>query len=208
MDTWLTFLKLFVLFFIGNILGYIIETIFAYFKTGKFQIRKGLIYGPFIPVYGFGVLLFYFIMSITNKPISIFILSIIMGGFLEFICSWIQEKIFGSISWDYSGTFMNIRGRTNLQYCIYWGIVGLLLYNLYPLANIIDLFIISSNRRIIIYILMIFLAFDIIISCLACIRQNNRRNKVIAQNKIEILLDTYYPDELLDKIYNNRKWIK
>ncbi len=67
MKYWKFFMKLFVLFFIGSVFGCIIETIYAIIKTGGFQIRQGLIYGPFIPIYGLGAILFYIILLITKN---------------------------------------------------------------------------------------------------------------------------------------------
>jgi len=205
---WRWFLKIFTLFLIGSIFGCIVETIYAIFKTGSFQIRQGLIYGPFIPIYGLGTILFYIILLITKKPINVFVISVIAGGVLEFICSFIQEKAFGSVSWDYSGTFLNFAGRTNLQYSVYWGFIGLLFLKLFPYVDKLDLLTSDIKWRIIIYILMVFILIDTIISCLACSRQYDRQQNIKPQNKLEYLLDTYYHDEFLDKIYNNKIWVK
>jgi len=208
MGYWNFFLKLFVLFFIGSIFGCVVETIYAIIKTGGFQIRQGLIYGPFIPIYGLGTILFYIILLITKKPLNVFIISVIMGGLLEFICSLIQEKAFGSVSWDYSNTFLNIAGRTNLQYSIYWGIIGLLFLKLFPFVDKIDLLTSNIKWRIVIYIFMVFILINAIISCMACARQYDRQKNIEPQNKLETFLDTHYPDEFLDKIYNNKKWVQ
>ncbi|MBE5822287.1 MAG: hypothetical protein E7311_06875 [Clostridiales bacterium] len=201
-------MKLFVLYFIGSVFGCIVETIYAIIKTGYFQIRQGLIYGPFIPIYGIGTILFYIILLITKKPANIFILSIIMGGALEFICSFIQEKVFGSVSWDYSNTFLNFAGRTNLQYSIYWGFIGLLFLKLFPYVSKIDLLTSDMKWRIVIYISIIFTIINIVISSMACIRQYARQKNIPPRNKIELFLDNHYPDKYLDKIYNNKKWVK
>ena len=208
MKYWYFFMKLFVLFFIGSVFGCIVETIYAFIKYGSFQIRQGLIYGPFIPIYGLGTILFYIILLITKKPINVFIISIIMGGLLELICSIIQEKAFGSVSWDYSNTFLNINGRTNLQYSLYWGFIGLLFLKLFPYVDKIDLLTSDSKWRIIIYISMLFILFNVIISIMACSRQFERLKNIKATNIIEQFLDIHYPDSLLDKIYNNKKWVK
>lgn len=208
MKYWRLLMKIFVLFFIGSIFGCIVETIYAIFKTGGFQIRQGLIYGPFIPIYGLGTILFYIILLITKKPVNVFVISVIMGGVLEFVCSLIQEKAFGSISWDYSGTFLNFAGRTNLQYCIYWGLIGLLFLKLFPLVDKIDLLTADTKWRIVIYILMAFILVDVMISAMACSRQYARQQNIEPRNKIESFLETYYPDEFLNKIYNNKKWVK
>ena len=47
--------------------------------------------------------------------------------------------------------------------------------------------------------------FDITISCMAGVRQKNRHKGIEANTEIEVFLDTKYPDEYLDRIYNNKK---
>ena len=82
------FIVVFCLFIVGSVIGFLHENIFAMLK-GQQGIRQGLIYGPFIPVYGIGLLLFYLIYSHIvvdkkNKAIEvliIFIIGFIMGGF-------------------------------------------------------------------------------------------------------------------------------
>lgn len=203
---WIFFMKLFWIFILGSFFGYVVETIYAFIKSGgHFVIRQGLLYGPFIQVYGLGAMAYYILLLKTQEPKKVFILSFFIGGLLEFICSYLQEIIFGSVSWDYSGTFLNINGRTNLQYCIYWGIIGIVFLKFFwrftpNLDNIIN----SKKWRIITYILMAFMLFDITISCVACARQNERKHDIPPKNSFDVFLDNKYPDEFMDKMYNNR----
>ena len=52
-------IKIFIIFMIGSIIGYIVEMIVALVQNGHFVSRQGLIYGPFTPVYGIGILVYY-----------------------------------------------------------------------------------------------------------------------------------------------------
>lgn len=54
--------KIFWVFLIGSILGYIIEMIVGLVQNGHFVSRQGLLFGPFIQVYGVGshILFSYF----------------------------------------------------------------------------------------------------------------------------------------------------
>ena len=120
--------KIFLIFMIGSIIGYIVEMIVALVQEGHFESRQGLIYGPFTPVYGIGILVYYIFFSFVknrNKGI-VFISSMILGGITEYLCSYVQEKVFGTISWDYSEWLFNINGRTTIVHCTYWGLAGLL----------------------------------------------------------------------------------
>ena len=60
------FYQLFWVFFIGCFLGVVVETIWCVATRGHFESRKGLIYGPFNLVYGFGALL----MTVGLRPLS------------------------------------------------------------------------------------------------------------------------------------------
>lgn len=199
---------LFWVFIIGSIAGFIFEVIVVFFQKGHFELRQGLIYGPFIPVYGIGAMCYYIVLSkikIKNK-IRIFLITMILGGITEYLCSFIQEKAFGTISWDYSYLPFNINGRTSLLHCIYWGIGGVL-YITYiePLLNkMID----KTNMKafdLITIILSIFIVFDISISWMAADRQTERKNNIEPENRLDIFLDKNYPDEYMNRIFNNKK---
>ena len=51
---------------------------------------------------------------------------------------------------------------------------------------------------------MIFIFFDITISCMACTRQNERHKNIPPKNSLDSFLDTKYPDDFMNKIYNNK----
>ena len=199
---------LFWVFIIGSIAGFIFEVSVVFFQKGHFELRQGLIYGPFIPVYGIGAMCYYIVLSkikIKNK-VQIFLITMILGGITEYLCSFIQEKAFGTISWDYSYLPFNINGRTSLLHCIYWGIGGVL-YITYiePLLNkMID----KTNMKafdLITIILSIFIVFDISISWMAADRQTERKNDIEPQNHLDLFLDKNYPDEYMNRIFNNKK---
>ena len=51
----LDFFNLFWLFTIGCVFGLVIETIYHFILFGEYQDRAGFLWGPFSPIYGFGV---------------------------------------------------------------------------------------------------------------------------------------------------------
>ena len=198
---------LFWVFIIGSIAGFIFEVTVVFFQKGHFELRQGLIYGPFIPVYGIGAMCYYIVLSKTKikNKIQIFLITMILGGITEYLCSLIQEKAFGTISWDYSYLPFNINGRTSLLHCIYWGIGGVL-YITYidPFLNkMIDKTNIKAFDLITI-ILSIFIIFDISISWMAADRQTERKNDIEPQNHLDLFLDKNYPDEYMNRIFNNK----
>ena len=196
------------LFIIGSILGYIFEMIVVLFQKGYFESRQGLIYGPFTPVYGIGAIIYYLILNNIKKDnkIKIFFITAILGGITEYICSLVQEKLFGTISWDYSYLIFDINGRTSLLHCSYWGIAGIL-YVTYidPFLEKLKSKIDKKSLKIVSIIFAVFMLFDISISCIAANRQTERRNNISPESKLDLFLDKYYPDEYMDKIFANKR---
>lgn len=200
-------LIIFWVFIIGSMIGYGVETIVAIIQNGHFASRQGLLYGPLIPVYGIGLVVYYLVISkIKNKGnLKIFIITMVLGGIVEYLFSFFQEKFFGTVSWDYSNLWFNLNGRTSLLHCLYWGTGGVLFVKyVYPfiekLINKIDILALKQ----ITVILLVLLAFDVGISCIAANRQRERIEGVVANSSLDRFCDEYYPDSVMDYIYSNK----
>ena len=76
-------IKIFWVFLIGSVIGCIIETIVGLIFDKTFQIRQGLIYGPVIPVYGIGLVMYYVIISTVKDIKKVFLLSMLLRGAIE-----------------------------------------------------------------------------------------------------------------------------
>lgn len=194
--------KGFWIFIIGSIAGSIIETIVGIFQNGIIEIRQGLVYGPFVPVYGIGLLVYYFSISKINGYKKIFLLSMILGGITEYTFSYVQERLFGTVSWDYSNLLFNLNGRTSLLHCTYWGIFGIIFVR-YMLPTLIKFEKYSKNIKfrfataLFIFVMII----NVSISYLAGIRNYERKQNIIADNIIEEFIDENYSEEFIDKLY-------
>ncbi len=199
--------KIFILFMIGSIIGYIVEMIVALVQKGHLESRQGVIYGPFTPVYGVGIVIYYLCFSKikTRQKSKIFLISMLIGGIIEYLCSFLQEKIFGTISWDYSNWMLNINGRTTLIHCTYWGLAGLLYISLIePIIPKIEKIIEKNTIKIVTVGVAMLMIFNITISSMAAIRQKERKYNIEATSNIDIFLDKNYPDEYMDKIFANK----
>ena len=126
----LNFFNLFWIFVVACVAGLIVEVIWhmAVVDPGVYQDRAGLLYGPFSPIYGVGVVLMTIALNRFHdkNPILIFLISAVIGGAFEYFVSWFMQVAFGIVAWDYSGTFLNINGRTNFMFMCMWGFLGLL----------------------------------------------------------------------------------
>lgn len=204
-------IKYFWLFIFGSFFGFVIETIWCMIRWRKIESRKGLIYGHFIPIYGFAGVLVAVILELfsISKKKFMFLVAFIIGGIVEYFSSLFQEKVTGTLSWDYSDMKFNLHGRINFVYLMGFGLFGILWGSIYPkfldcLYNIFN----TEGILIIVTVLMsIFMGYNIFISLVAMIRQKKRRNKVAAQNKFEIWLDKKYPDDFLKKVYANSVFV-
>lgn len=193
-------------FLIGSVFGVVLETIVSYFQFGSFESRRGLIYGPLNPVYGFGALIFMMFLVKYKSPLKVFFGGMLLGGFFEYLCSFFQEKIFGTTSWNYDGYFLNIGGRTSLLLMVCWGAIALLfVFVIYPFISKQIEKMPKKTGKVLSMIILIFLIFDFTISTVACLRQTERSLGLMASNKLEVFLDRHYPDHRLNAIFENAK---
>ena len=202
--------KIFWIFLIGSIIGYGLEMIVGLVQNGHFVSRQGLLFGPFIQVYGVGLVAYYLVISNIKKKsyIKIFFITMLLGGIVEYLFSYLQETWFGTISWDYSNLLFNIHGRTSLLHCLYWGIGGVLFVRfILPLIRSLNEWCKNTNFRFITAFLVLFITFDIVMSGMAGSRQLERKNNIAANGYIDNFFDEYYPDEKLEQIYSNAKTV-
>lgn len=199
-------IKIFWVFLVGSIIGCIVETLVGIIFDHSFKIRQGLIYGPFIPVYGIGAIMYYLIVKNIKNIKIVFVLSMVLGGAIEYFCSLFQEICFGTVSWDYSNMFLNIGGRTSLLFCFCWGVLGVLFVKFaLPLLQKIDIYLDNVQFKCITALIACFMLYNVAISCAAGIRQNERVQQIEASSKIDLFLDKHYPDKVMDKVYSNKK---
>lgn len=202
------FTKLFYLFMIGSFIGTILETIWAFCVDGHFEMRVGMVYGPFIPVYGGGAC---FLTAALYKLYKlndtlVFVISAFVGAGFEYFCSWLQEQMFGTVSWDYSDTPFNLDGRTNLMYALIWGFLGLVWVRyLYPwTAKLIEK-IPKRAGAIITTFLIVFMAFNGFMSVTATARWTQRTEGVPASNSFEEYLDEKFDNEKMEFLFPGMK---
>ena len=160
----------FLYFFFFFIIGWILETFFSFYSLGHFT-KRGFLYGPLCPIYGWGALiLIMFFCTYRKHNLKLFFYSAIVFSFFEYIVSFCMEAMFSLKWWDYTGEFMNLNGRISIFYSFAWGIIAILFINfIYPFfkkkLNIILSKIPYKLQITIIYILgTVFLADTILSS--------------------------------------------
>ena len=197
---------------IFSILGLIVETIFCFITTGNIESRRGLILGPFCPIYGVGAVILIFVLNrYKGHKLKLFVYGTILGGLIEYIISYILESIYGARFWDYTWLKLNLNGRICLRYSIYWGILSLLLIDVFK--KYIDKLInkIKGKPRLIVDIIVtIILVIDIIFTVWGISVYKTRaketlegKNYVTNNTIIQKFENTVFSNEIMSSIFPN-----
>ena len=159
------FYTYFLLYFIYSIIGWFLEVGLAFYEHKKF-VNRGFLIGPYCPIYGVGCLLLTILLSkYINEPGVIFAFSIFICATLEYLTSYLMEKIFKLRWWDYSNMKFNINGRICLETLIPFGIIGVLVVKYISPFLINTVNSINFNVLVIINIIILsILITDILIS--------------------------------------------
>ena len=206
----LNFYKLFWIFFIGCFGGVVIETIFCLITRGHYESRTGLLIGPFNLVYGLGALaLSYTLYKFRNRSAShAFFGGFVVGSIIEYLCSWFQEMVFGSVSWDYSRFPFNLDGRICLLYSLFWGILGILwIKTIYPRMSVWILLIPNKVGKILSWLLVVFMLFNSIFTAIVVYRWTRRDDGITPQNGLAVWIDQHYDDSTMENIFPNMMFI-
>lgn len=208
--------KIFWIFVICSIFGafweeslYIIKSLVRY-GTFMWSPRRGVLYGPFSPVYGAGaILMVYCLKGSKEKWYMLFLKGALIGGAFEYLISFLQEVFVGTISWDYSNKLLSIGGRTALPYMVSWGILSIFLMKcFYPfICKLIESFSYDLGKKVT-KALFVFLVFDSLISWTAILRWTLRTNEVKPITPVGRFYDSVFTDVYMQRHFPNMKIIK
>lgn len=203
------FYKLACLFFIGAFLGDITETVFCRFSMGRWMSRSSVVFGPFSIVWGLGCAMLTWILYRYREQSDrrLFLCGTILGGAYEYICSVFTEIVFGTVFWDYSKIPFNLGGRINLLYCFFWGFAAIIwMKGIYPfLSRWIEKIPVRIGKPLCM-IMVFFMSVNIALSGLALDRYSKRHDGLPAKNAVGELMDDWFPDPYMEKVYPNIKF--
>ena len=155
-------------FFIFGFAGWCMEVVLKYRQYHRF-INRGFLTGPILPIYGFGVVLITVVVgnlaSVESGVVMTFALSMLICGVVEYLTSYVLEKIFHARWWDYSQKPMNLNGRVWIGNLALFGLAGVAIIHivnpvLFPALDRIPL----NTRKVIAAVLLAILAADFVIS--------------------------------------------
>lgn len=134
MNNDLNLLMIICLFFVYCMMGWVWESCYESFLNKKL-LNRGFLNGPYIPIYGFGGTFILVVLQRFQAPllslasVKIYIIGAIGATILEYITSYVLEKVLKARWWDYSDYPLNLNGRICLIATLFWGLVAVLAIN-------------------------------------------------------------------------------
>ncbi len=131
----------FLVFLIFSVVGWITETLLYIIRDGK-AVKRGFLFGPLCPIYGFAALVCdLLIYGILDNIVYIAIAGFLFTGILEYVTHFAMEKLFHAMWWDYSDRKFNVNGRIYLKGLLFFAagsvfIVKVALPLIYDLVDI------------------------------------------------------------------------
>lgn len=137
--------KYFLYFIMYAMIGWIYEVFLEVVVYRWGFSNRGVLFGPWLPVYGIGALIFVISLrklkerkiyagKINITPVLVFLGIVIIATVIELIASYIMELTRGGWMWDYDRFVFNFQGRIALNPSIRFGIGGMIfMYILQPL---------------------------------------------------------------------------
>jgi len=168
-------------FFIYCFLGWIWESIYRTIRLRRI-INSGFLVGPYIPIYGFGAMLFIVLMHFTTRPVELFFIGGSLACTLEYVTSWLLEIIFHARWWDYSTQICNIKGRICLSGFLGFGAAAVIMPYIQTQVGGITANIISPWLQIVDIFIALVILGDTITTCRGLVKFN----KVLSRYQKEI----------------------
>ncbi|MBR3898626.1 MAG: DUF975 family protein [Bacilli bacterium] len=154
-----------IFFFTFAFVGWLWEVFLHLLTSGTFA-NRGTLFGPWLPIYGFGIVFILFLLKPFRKqPLKLFILTVILCGILEYSAAWYLETFKHMKWWDYTGYFLNLHGRICFEGLLVFGLGGAAItYLVAPILNNIYSKIEPKIKIIICVILVSLFSMDLVYS--------------------------------------------
>ncbi|MDY2714911.1 MAG: putative ABC transporter permease [Candidatus Borkfalkiaceae bacterium] len=186
------------IYLLGGLVGTVYETILNLVKGKGFVFCNGSILTPFNFVYGAGAVFIIMLLHNRKKFYEVYLIGALGGGVAEYTLSFLEEKILGAKSWDYSDLFLNINGRTTIPIMLFWGLLCLAV--VYLVYRPLDKAFQKLPRKAIsisAIIIFAFLVFDLSLTMLAIFRFVNRSQGLAAMTFLGRIADGIFTDEFM-----------
>lgn len=173
---------------------------------GRAHERSSLLYAPLSLVWGLGAML----MTLALFPLArkgnlaLFTAGAVLGGGFEYLASLVLELATNRLFWDYSNIPLNLDGRTNLWFALFWGAAAVFWVRI-AAPGLLRLLkkIPRHGGQVAALVVAVMLMADVSLSAAALLRMEERDRGAAPSNRVEQVLDTWYSDAVLQVRYQN-----
>ena len=166
-----------------SLFGYIAEMTMCLIVDHKLT-NRGFLCGPIIPIYGVGSIFLIFLLEpFKNNPYLVFFFGILITTLLEYVTSYLLEKIFHNRWWDYSENKFNLNGRICLLNSSLFGIGALVI--IYLANPIFQDFLNQMNHTAVIITAILCFIIFVLDTVYSCIVAYNLRNQIIIFSELK-----------------------
>lgn len=172
--------ELFLVFLLTSVAGWIYEVVLEVVVYRWGYSDRGVLIGPYCPVYGIGALILLLCLRklvkkriaigpVSVTPVLVFACIVLITTLVELAASYIMEWATGTWMWDYTQFHPNFQGRVALDPSLRFGVGGMaFLYFLYPLYQRTIANVSSRNLTVITAGLAYVFFMDCLLSVLPC----------------------------------------
>lgn len=174
---------IFLLLILYSFLGWCGEMVYCSIGQRKLCEKRGFLNGPLCPIYGHGALLVLVVLGQRwNNPISTFLIGMVLTSTVEYLTSYLMEKLFHMRWWDYSHHHFQLNGRICLLNSTLFGLACLVLrYVVHPRVMKPILWLFDHGLAVpLALVLFVLYAADIVLSVRSAIQIGNRLEKLHA----------------------------
>lgn len=199
-----------IVFFVGCMVGLLIEEVWMLVSTGVHESRVGLVWGPFSPMYGFGAVFLtvasFLLRRHGARGWQIFLASSVMGGLLEQGTGWLMSTLFDAESWTYAYLPDKITQWVAWRFLVMWGLIGLVWARAVTPRLLYQIGMPTSRRQLVfVSLVALYLVADVAMTVVCFNRKVARDAGVPAANAFEQWVDTNYSDEFISERFENLK---
>ena len=157
-ETWFLWLMIY------SVIGWVYESTICSIGHRKL-INRGFLNGPYCPIYGTGAVLVLLVLGRIQNPVLLFFAGAVVTCSLEYLTSWLMEKLFHARWWDYSKRKFNIGGRVCLIGAVVFGAFSVVLVLvLHPLVRSLTDRLTDAALSWICAILFVGIASDLVVT--------------------------------------------
>lgn len=119
-------LNILFIFSLYSVLGWVLEVLYFFFKSGKY-VKRGLLGGPYCPLYGFSIASCEVVSKhLNNNLFLMFIFFSIICTTYELATAILFDKILKIKMWDYSNEKTNLKGYICIKFSLIWGLLSII----------------------------------------------------------------------------------